>query len=162
LSQKHKDIIESSITTYGPRIFEDVGALEAKLGNKPVFTRALLDQAAEQMEQVRAGDPAGSKEMIRVPHFLGSEVATLKIPTQPINAVHITWTMAFAAACKQVKTPVYNITPRNISKNLSSAACLKPNDPEHPLRREIAAMPPLQASLLAMQNLQAQFLSSNF
>jgi hypothetical protein len=49
LSQKHKDIIESSITTYGLRIFEDVGALEAKLGNKPVFTHALLDQAAEQM-----------------------------------------------------------------------------------------------------------------
>jgi hypothetical protein len=123
-------------------MFEDVGALEAKLGNKPVFTRALLDQAAEHMEQVRAGDPASSKDMIRMPHFLASGVATLKIPTQPSNAVHITWTRAFAAAYKQGKTPMYNITPRNISKNLSSAVCLKPNDPERSLRKEIAAMPP--------------------
>jgi hypothetical protein len=71
-------------------MFEDVGVLEAKLGNKPIFTRALLEEAAERMEHVRVGDPSGSKEMIRLPHMLGSGITTLKLPAEPSNAVHIT------------------------------------------------------------------------
>jgi hypothetical protein len=95
MSQNHKDMLESTIPTYGPRVFEDVGAFEAKLGDKHIFTRALLQGAADQMELIRAGDPSGSKEPIRMPHILGDGVALLKIPAKPSSAVGINWHNAF-------------------------------------------------------------------
>jgi hypothetical protein len=156
-----KDRKEKCNMSYGAQVFEDAASFEASLDNKPIFTRALIEQAAEQVQRVHKGEPQKDKRLIRIPHLLGGGSTNLQIPAHASPAVHISWTATFSLAKMGGRNAGYRITPCNSIDNFTATEILKPDDPNHPLRQRIALMrdPP---ELEEMKSFEAMFLASRF
>jgi hypothetical protein len=138
---------------------KDVKAFEASLDNKPIFSRDLIKKVAEYVEQVREGRQPDTEKPTQLPHILGGGFYTLTIPLRPPESVTVSWLNAYRLSEKKGKHPGYCIN--TLKDGCDGVATLKPDDPDHPLRQEIARMPE-PPQLKEMDQFETKFLMSKF
>ncbi|CAO2650145.1 Nn.00g014370.m01.CDS01 [Neocucurbitaria sp. VM-36] len=161
LSQQAKTSRERENAEYGPRVLVDVKSFEATMGNEPIFTRALIEQAAKQVEQIRSRHSQTEKQLLKIPHLLGGGADIVHIPSCPSPAVTLSWRHTFSLADKGGKSAPYHIRQKDTGTNLIMTETLKPDDPNHPVRKHVAHMqdPP---EMEDMERFEAILLASPF
>lgn len=143
MTQRTKDQREKQCQSYGAHVFEDAGAFEASLDNKPIFTRAFLEKAAEQVEIVRRGESDPNKQFMCLPNVRGDGHRKLRIPPHACPAVSLAFHGVFNSASDEGTLPVYHIgTYRHSSKyDFSDTMVLKPNDTQNTPQQALANRP---------------------
>jgi hypothetical protein len=141
---------------------EDARDFEASLHNKPIFSRDLIRKVAGYIEQVHEGHQSDTEKRIQLPHVLGNGSLTLTIPRRPPKVVTVNWLNTYLLIEEEGKHPEYFIgTIKNIYDRFEGSVTLRPDDPNHPLRQEVARMPE-PPELKEMDRFETIFLKSKF
>ncbi|KAI4942711.1 hypothetical protein J4E91_009880 [Alternaria rosae] len=143
MTQRTKDQRGKQCQSYGAYVFEDDGAFEASLDNKPIFTSAFLEKAAEQVEIVRTGEPDPNKQFICLPNVRDDGYRKLRIPPHASPAVSLAFHGVFNSASDEGTLPAYHIgTYSHSSKyDFSDTRVLKPNDTQNTPQQALANRP---------------------
>jgi hypothetical protein len=98
---------------------------------KPIFTRTLLEQAAEQVKQFRNCGNDSKKQIIHLPHLLDSGWKERHLPTYVPNAICLHYNAPFNFAKTEGKCIPYDIIPEQrckvIENSFSDSMLLKPD-----------------------------------
>jgi hypothetical protein len=112
----------------------DVGAFEAAIGNKPLFTREVLEQVAADLAEAKALDPVA--DSISVPHVLGDGEWASKHHGPDIM---LGFTRSYELVTRMGNAPLYETAPAYIGKDSLVKNVIKPDDIDtHLLRKAIA------------------------
>jgi hypothetical protein len=162
--QRMKDNFEKQCRSYGPRVFEDAGAFEAALDNKPIFTRALLEKAAVQVEIVRKGETDPDKQIIYLPHLLGDGQREVRIPRHPSPAVRLGFSGVFIMASVRGNCSAYTIQPcrEDSQHEFSEIRALKPDEGQNTSQQELAQSPSPKETNMLLKALETCLLRSRF
>jgi len=121
-----------------------------------VFTRALLEQAAKDVEQIRL--TTRWKETITIPHVYGTGHTVITHDRwQPCE---LGLSHSFRMSNARGAWPPYNIGLRTIAQ-VTATDTVKPDEPQHLLRLKVASLPDPDG-LPEMRGFEAKLLASRF
>ncbi|RMZ67532.1 Sensitivity To Red Light Reduced-like SRR1 [Pyrenophora seminiperda CCB06] len=159
LAQLRKERAEKMTLSFGPHVFENVAAFEASMNNAPIFTRSLVERAANEAEMMRNG-----KDIIEIPHICGGGVK--KIRPTGADAIKWSWLTTFAIAECKGKAPGYVIKSDYTYFECSDVETLKgpvetlaSNDRSLHVWKQIRAMP-IPPALDGVKGFEAMVLQS--
>lgn len=139
----------------------NIAALDKMREGQPLFTRALLEQAAKDVEMLQ--DPGNWKVKISIPHVLGDGVFTTEVPFDQYHPR----TLRFVRSLEMVEVePVGACAPYDVAQDwninrITATDTLKPNDSEQPLRQLVATLPD-PPDLQEVRAIEAELLGSPF
>jgi hypothetical protein len=139
-----------------PQLLEDVGAFEKSVGNKPLFTREVLEQAAADVAKAR------KNEQVVVPHVLGNGTRQIWSGRE-WHAPSLFWTHSWGLAAVQGKMSLYSLTGSSWSTWSTSAVVekydLRPDDQSTNVQRQKLESYPAPVGVLdQMAELQSRIL----
>ncbi|KAF1848948.1 uncharacterized protein K460DRAFT_375720 [Cucurbitaria berberidis CBS 394.84] len=159
-SQQIKDQKELEIIELDESAFVDAKGFEETMG-RPIFTRALIEQAANDVEQAREGVSRTANQLSDASLVLGAgaRVGQISLPVSYMYWVN-TFTLAEGGNTVAPHRPYY-IGSNNEKTIFSATPTFKPNDPDHPLRKHVASMPD-PPELKLIEGYEAALLASPF
>jgi hypothetical protein len=131
-------------------------AFEKSVGNKPLFTREVLERTATDVAKVR--NKVTRKQQIVVPHVLGGAQRLIWSGNESCTP-RLAWVNSWALAERQGKAPLYRFSFGSSTSGVAERYNLRPNDRATSLRRlKVVCEPAPVVMLDQMAELQSRIL----
>jgi hypothetical protein len=115
-----------------PQNLLDIASLERIIGNKPFFTRELLETAAKSVDEAR--NPATCQETTIIPHVLGGDARITEGSAAP-HGKNLRFTSSWCMFEVDGKSSPYSVVDERNPAAVTLQHTLKPDDDRHTLRQ---------------------------